>query len=444
MPEHPLERWLKKRMDIPKSAPCPSQSDVGAWQMSLCRETLRHAAANSPFYAERLQGYDLSAIRKPSDLALLPMTTPSDLSHHSEQLLCVSKGAVARAVTLATSGSSGAPKRLFFSADDLGHTAEFFRYGMESIVSAGETVVAMFPRSRPGGVSDLLRQGILWHGAKCILPNDPADIGEAIRLIRTSGASCLVGPPMHLFAIARLWRLKQHPKGQIRSTLLCWDAIPECVRQELKAAFGCQIFTHWGMTETCLGGAVDCASHCGMHLREPDLLAEIIDPQTAMPAKDGDEGELVITTLSRRAMPLIRYRTGDLARLRTGSCGCKTPLRRLADIPGRAGGGIRLKTGARLHHKDISEALLPLGDVLAFTTAYAPHTSGLTVRLYTADGQTAPSGALERLQCIPAIKEAYDRKVLTLAVIREKPGECLPFGFEKHSITIQHKEVVPI
>ena len=89
------------------------------------------------------------------------------------------------------------------------------------------------------------------------------------------------------------------------------------------------------MTETGYGGGVECAAHSGLHLREADLLLEVADPATGEAVPPGETGEILITTLGERALPLLRYRTGDAARMLPGPCACGSPLRRLGPVAGR-------------------------------------------------------------------------------------------------------------
>jgi len=113
----------------------------------------------------------------------------------------------------------------------------------------------------------------------------------------------------------------------------------EYVSQEavafIEAQWNCQVFEHYGMTEMGLGCAVSCPTHEGYHVRESDLYLEIIDPKTGKPVADGVWGEVVFTTLTRRAMPFIRYRTGDISRWIEEPCGCGSKLKRLDKVHDR-------------------------------------------------------------------------------------------------------------
>ena len=119
------------------------------------------------------------------------------------------------------------------------------------------------------------------------------------------------------------------------------------------------------MTEMGLGGGVDCRVRADYHLREADLLFEIIDPDSGMVVPEGERGEVVFTTLTRSAMPLVRYRTGDISRFVPGDCPCGTALRRMAHVDGRLGSGARVGKGL-VSQKDMDECLLGLPGVVDF------------------------------------------------------------------------------
>ena len=118
------------------------------------------------------------------------------------------------------------------------------------------------------------------------------------------------------------------------------------------------------MTEMGLGVGLECEGFCGYHLREADLYIEIINPISGLPAVDGQLGEVVFTTLTRSAMPLIRYRTGDLSRFIPGPCTCKTILKRLEQIKSRD--RLYLTQTDYLTMANFDEVLFALDNVLDF------------------------------------------------------------------------------
>ena len=94
---------------------------------------------------------------------------------------------------------------------------------------------------------------------------------------------------------------------RLKSVLLTTDYVPEAIVEFVERLWRCTVYNHYGMTEMGLGGGVECQARRGYHLREADLYFEIVNPQTEMPVVEGETGEVVFTTLTRRGMPLIRY-----------------------------------------------------------------------------------------------------------------------------------------
>lgn len=341
MRRSPLDAWLAGRMGLERLAP----EAVQAWRMAELRRTLAWARQASPFHAARLAGVDLDALRGPSDLAALPRMEAADLAHPG--LLAVSQDEVERVVSLPTSGSSGPPKRLSFSRADLARTIDFFAVGMGTLAGPGDAVLVLLPGRREWGVADLLVRALPGIGARAVLPPEPWAPAELPEVMAAQGVTCLVAAPTQLRA---LLALPSQAFGIVRAVLSSAEPLPGDLRAELQAAWGCEVFDHWGMTETGYGGGVECAAHSGYHLREADVLVEIAAPGSGAPLPPGAVGEIVVTTLGERAMPLVRYRTGDAACWLSGPCPCGSPLGRLGRVPGRIGPGgtiVQIRKGER-------------------------------------------------------------------------------------------------
>jgi phenylacetate-coenzyme A ligase PaaK-like adenylate-forming protein len=343
-----------------------SRQSIDQWQLQRLRAQLDYCREHSPFYRRHVQGIDGTAFQGLGDIAALPLTTEADLRAHGPEMVCVSQDAVARIITMRSSGTTGPPKRLYFTGEDLEQTLHFFHLGMQQMVDSGQSVAILLPGATPDSTGHLLARALERFLVSSHILGLVTQPEEAVRTLARLQPDVLVGFPVQILATARMAEFMGISLGTIRSVLLCSDAIPDSLGRELTALLGCEIFTHYGTTETGLGGGVDCAAHNGCHLREADLLFEIIDPQTTLPLADGQWGEIVFTTLTRTGMPLIRYRTGDIGRFLPGNCPCGSTIRRLDQVRGRIDQIRTLKNGSRLDMRDLDEALFPLPGLLDF------------------------------------------------------------------------------
>jgi phenylacetate-coenzyme A ligase PaaK-like adenylate-forming protein len=193
-----------------------------------------------------------------------------------------------------------------------------------------------------------------------------ADPKAAVDKALACGADCLVGIPVQVLSMA------EHPEARrlgddIKGVLLTTDYVPKAIKARIRKAWDCEVFEHYGMTETGLGGGVDCRAHAGYHLRGADLYYEVVEPESGALLAPGEKGELVVTTLTRQAMPLIRYRTGDWGRmLPEGGCPCGGFTPRLDRVPGRLANRIELTAGHWLPMWLLDEALFAVPGVMDY------------------------------------------------------------------------------
>ncbi len=257
-------------------------------------------------------------------------TTAADLISHGSDYVKVGASEIQRIVTLQTSGSTGAGKRLYFTAGDLKRTMEFFRDGMRWICSPGDKVAILLGSPSPDGVGRLLEQGLAELGAFPSLLGLPADYDETAQALRELKPVTLVGLPVQLRRLALMV-----PELRPKTVLLSGDYVSLAATETITRLWGTKVFSHYGLTESGLGFAVQCPLLLGQHIRSDELLVEIVDPDTGTILPEGQWGEIVFTPLRREAMPLKRYRTGDISRLLPGMCPCGTPGPRLDRVLGR-------------------------------------------------------------------------------------------------------------
>ena len=277
-------------------------------RLRLLNAQLAYAAAHSPYYRETLGA--LGPLPALDALSRLPFLTPETLRREGRRLVCVPASEVARIVSLRSSGTTGEPKRLYFTRGDLERTVAFFAEGMGWMAAPGDRVAVLMPCAAPDGIGDLLCRALRLLGASPLPIGVRPDLAALAQELLSDPPQVLVGFPWQVRLLCLL-----APALRPRAVLLSADYIPETLPALIENRWNCRVLAHFGMTETGYGCAVEHPCAPGMVLRADELIAEIVDPTSGAPLPPGRPGELVLTTVRREAMPLLRYRTGDLAEL---------------------------------------------------------------------------------------------------------------------------------
>lgn len=383
MKRTPLEDWVMSKAGITER----KRDLLENYQLERARAVLRYAQENSRFYGAHLHGIEPGKIDSFGAFRRIPFTYPRQLSADPLSFLCLPPRGIKRIVTLKSSGTSGAEKRIYFSQVDLDLTVDFFQSGMNCLLDAGDRVLVFLPGNSYGSIGELLKRAL--EGTPCFVHGVIGDEEEAARFIIENGITCLVGIPIQ---ILRLSRAKSESFQGIKKVLLSADYVPGALIAELTERFGCRVFTHYGMTEMGYGGGVECEALNGYHMREADLYFEIVDPESGKPVEDGQSGEVVFTTLTPRAMPLIRYRTGDISSFAAAPCACGTFLKTMSRVRGRADNRVRFSAGRFLSLADLDELILPYRAIRDYR-AYIREENSLCLEL-----AVESDGAYEELQ----------------------------------------------
>lgn len=329
-----LDDWTIKK--IGSKAPL-AREDINSYTAHELKRTVAYAYENSSFYREKYAGCDLE------DFENLPFATPEELRERAMDFLCVKPGEISRIVTLDTGGSTGKPKRVYFTEEDQQLTVDFFENGMQLMADSSDKILILMPAKVPGSIGKLLAEGLKNFGAEAIeygLPEmspgrtdeeNESEANKLLELIKTEEITGVVALPTHMEMLA------EYNDSKKRGCILKWallsaEYVAEEAVQRIEDSFGCKVYEHYGMTEMGLGCAVSCGFGEGYHVREADIYIEIIDPQTGKSVPDGQIGEIVFTTLTRKGMPFIRYRTGDYSRWIPKDCACGSILKRLDKV----------------------------------------------------------------------------------------------------------------
>jgi phenylacetate-CoA ligase len=378
-----------------------TRSEVDAYRDYRLRRTFEYAFTRSAFYREQ---FDKNGLKPEdfcgfADLVRFPFTEPRHLSESPYRFLCTSQADVARLYTFVTSGTTGPKKKVFWTRGDLDSIIDFMAAGIGTVASRDDVVHILLPDGRPYSQADLLHRGVLKHGAVPVQADMELDAEAQLDIIENSRATVVFGYAGHVFRITKdLESGHDLTSKGVKYLFLAAEYLPGTRRRELEAAWNCRVRTHYGLTEMGLGVAVECDAQDGYHFNEADLLVEIIDPETGERVAPGREGELVFTTLTREAMPLIRYRTHDIACMIETQCPCGAgSLQKFGPVRKRLESIVTLGNGVEMYPTLFDDLLFGIPDLIDYQVTLLRH-AGMDLLRFRIEMQGKRAGAHERIR----------------------------------------------
>lgn len=418
---NPLDIWAAQRIGVGTGT--LTREALSDYQLNAVRQTVRWARSQGTFYATRLAEFPAEWPRTLSDFELGPLTSPDDIVDHGHEFLCVPQSEISRVVSLETSGTSGARKRIFFTESDQNLALDFFAHGVSAMATPGDRMFIALPGEREGSVGFQLARGISRAGVVPIPHGLISDPAAALARMDAEKATLLIALPVQVLALTlESSELARRVFRRLHTVVLCSDHVPRSLANRVRSVTGCEIFEHYGSTEMGLGGGLDCRAHAGYHLREADLYFEVVSPQTGEPVADGQLGEVVFTTLGRTGMPLIRYRTGDLARIISSQCSCGLLLRRLSRIDDRVDSGVSLGRAGGIAISALDEVLFAIPELYDFTANFIPgEPNQLGLHIFAPHAPDGICDVAERALCrLPVIGLSIAAGELRLEIRHER------------------------
>jgi len=323
----------------PKIETMPQQ-DLKALQLEKLKKVVTLVYERVPHYRKKFEEAKVKPedIKSLEDVVRLPFTTKEDLFvDYPYGLLAVPLEEVVRLHT--SSGTTGKPKALFFTKKDIDAQAELIA---RNLVMTGTTRGDVLQNSMTYG---LFTGALVMHyGAEklgvLVIPAGPGNTERQIELMKTFGTTCFHMTPSYALYVASVILNKGlDPRRDLKLKRAYLGAEPytEETRKKIEELLGIDVYNCYGLSE--MGGpgvGFECVYKEGLHIWEDAFLVEIVNPETGDPVKEGEIGELVLTSLNREGMPLIRYRTRDLTFFFTEPCACGRTHRRISRILGRA------------------------------------------------------------------------------------------------------------
>lgn len=342
-----------------------SRADINKFQLERLKQTISRAA-QSTYYGNlfKQQGITANSVNHVSDINKIPFTTKEDLrGHFPYGFLAVEKKEVVRLHS--SSGTTGNPTVIFHNHHDLDAWANLVA---RSMFAAGARDTDVFQNIAGYG---LFTGGLgFQYGAEKLgMLSIPAGAGNSkrqIKLMQDYGTTVVHTIPSyvpHLFDVFGEHNIDPRTETDLRILFIGAEPHTEEARLRIQDMLGVKAFNSYGLSEmNGPGVAFECQYQQGMHLWEDSFLIEIINPQTLEPVAEGEVGELVLTTLNRRANPILRYRTRDLTRLIPGTCTCGRTHKRVDRMKGRSDDMFIIR-GCNVFPMQIEKVLMQIPEV---------------------------------------------------------------------------------
>ena len=396
-----------------------SRDEMRALQLERLKSMVAYAYANVPFYKKKYDeaGVRPEDIRTLDDIRRLPFVTKADLrDNYPYGLLSVPLSDIAR--IHASSGTSGKPTVVAYTKEDM----EIWTECVARLVAAAggrsdDIVQICFGYGLFTGALGL-HQGWERIGA-AVIPASTGNTERQIMLMKDLGATALVATPSYALHIAEeMERLCYKPEDfKLRVGMFGSEASSDEMHAEIARKLHILPTDNYGLSELIGPGVSgECELKRGMHINEDHFYAELLDPETFEPKKEGEYGELVLTALTKRSMPMIRYRTKDITALDYSPCECGRTTARMAKLKGRTDDMLIIK-GVNVFPSQIEGVLLKfreIGSTYEIVVTREDYKDRLEVRVEPADDSIVGDyGRLEKLSS--DIKHAL-RSVLQIDV----------------------------
>lgn len=316
-----------------------TRTQIESLQLERLKKTVRQCM-NSPFYKKRFDDLHLKPedIRSLDDLYKIPFTTKQDLrDNYPFGLSTVPMEKVVRLHS--SSGTTGTPTVILHTQRDLDEWANAVARCLYMVgLRAGD----IFQNSSGYG---MFTGGLgFQYGAERLgmltVPAAAGNTKRQIKFITDFGTTALHAIPSYagrLYEVMAEMGIDPRRDTKLKTLIIGAEPHSEEQRKRIEDMLGVKAYNSFGMSEMCGPGvAFECTEQNGLHIWEDYYIVEIVDPETLEPVPEGEIGELVLTTLNREAMPLLRYRTRDLTRILPGECPCGRHHKRLDRMKGRS------------------------------------------------------------------------------------------------------------
>ena len=369
---------------------CMDREELRALQLRRLQMTVSWVYERVPYYREQLEasGVRPKDIKSLDDVRKLPFTDKAALRDtYPFGMFAVPLDEIVRLHS--SSGTTGKPIVVGYTRGDINTWTELTaRIGASAGVHRGDLVDMSFLYGMfTGGWG--MHYGLERIGAT-IIPAGSGNTERHIMMMNDFGTTVLVSTPSYALYLAEAGEQLgvDFHKLPIRLGLFGGEPVTEAAKREIEARLGIRATDNYGLSEVMGPGVSgECECGCGLHIAEDHLLWEVVDPTTGEPVPDGQQGEIVFTSLTKEAFPVLRYRTHDLTTVTTERCECGRTLARMSKVRTRTDDMLIIK-GVNVFPSQIEDVIFKIEGVRSHYLIVVDRKKGLDdleVRLEVAD-----------------------------------------------------------
>lgn len=375
-------------------------------QLQRLQQLVKHLDENVPFYHEKFKQLAIqpSDIRSLSDLSKLPFTTKQDLRDtYPFGLFAAPQKEIVR--LHASSGTTGNPTVVGYTKSDIEIWKDLIARALTSYGATPDSIIqnAYGYGLFTGGLG--LHFGAEHLGAT-VVPVSGGNTKRQIKFLQDFQTEVLCCTPSYALFIAEVLEESGIPRDSLNLKIGVFGAEPwtEAMRQEIEQRLQIDAYDIYGLSEIMGPGVgAECKEKNGLHIFEDHFIAEIIDPDTEEVLPYGSVGELVITTITKQGIPLLRYRTKDITKLSIEPCSCGRTYAKMTRVTGRSDDMLIIR-GVNVFPSQVESVLLSIGDT-------EPHYLLIVDRI----------GNLDQLEILVEVSEAmFSDKIKRLEELERK------------------------
>lgn len=405
------------------------RAEIRALQLTRLKDSIARAAT-VPVYQKKFQEAGISAedIQSLDDLKRFPFTYKADFrDNYPFGMLAVPMKEIVR--VHCSSGTTGKPTVVGYTRKDIDTWSDLVaRLAMAA--GAGEDDIAQIAFGYGLFTGAFGLHYALEKIGAAVIPMSSGNTEKQLMLMRDFGTTVLVATPTYALYLSEVAKEKGIVDDlKLRVGLFGGEGCTPGMREQIERNFGIIATDNYGMSELIGPGVSgECEYRCGLHLAEDHFIPEIIDPKTGEVLPEGEEGELVITSLTKEALPIVRYRTGDISKLNYEPCACGRTHVRMAKVAGRSDDMLIIK-GVNVFPSQIEGVLMSIdhiGPHYQLEVRRENFSDTLTVIVELIDG-----GLLERYQELEALRGEIRHKLRTVLGIDAKINLVSPKTIER-------------